>query len=43
MPYNLIPAVQMFTVREFIQTAEGLEQSMRRIRDMGCRDHGPHF
>lgn len=38
MPYNLIPAVQMFTVREFIQTAEGLEQSMRRIRDMGCRD-----
>lgn len=36
MPYNLIPAIQMFTVRDFIQTPEGLADSMKKIKDMGC-------
>lgn len=38
MSYNLIPAIQMFTVREFIQTPEGLYDSLKKVREMGCRD-----
>ena len=34
---NLIPAVQMFTLREFTQTPEGLETCFKRIREeMDC-------
>lgn len=34
---NLIPAVQLFTLREFTQTKEGLENCFKRIRtEMDC-------
>ena len=34
---NMIPAVQMFTLRPFTQTPEGLETCFRRIREeIGC-------
>jgi len=33
---NLVPAVQIFTLRQFTQTPEGLEMCFRRIKQMGC-------
>ena len=34
---NLLPAVQMFTLRSFTQTPEDLETTFRRIREeIGC-------
>lgn len=33
---DLIPAVQLFTLRDFIQTPDGFAESMRRVREMGC-------
>ena len=33
---NLIPAVQLYTLRDYIQTAEGFADSIRRVREFGC-------
>ena len=33
---NITPAVQMFTLRDYIQTPEGFAESIRRVRKMGC-------
>ena len=34
---DLVPAVQMFTLRDYIQTPEGLAESIRRVREeIGC-------
>lgn len=33
---NIVPAVQLFTLRDFIQTPEGFADTIRRVREMGC-------
>lgn len=33
---DLVPAVQLFTLRDYIQTPEGFEKTIRWVRDMGC-------
>lgn len=33
---KLIPAIQLYTLREYIQTPEGLELCFKRIKEMGC-------
>ena len=33
---NIIPAVQLFTLRDHIQTPEGFADAIRRVREMGC-------
>ena len=33
---DITPAVQLFTLRDYIQTPEGFADSIRRVREMGC-------
>lgn len=33
---NITPAVQLFTLRDYIQTPEGFADTIRRVREMGC-------
>ena len=33
---DLVPAVQLFTLRDYIQTPEDFENTIRRVREMGC-------
>ena len=33
---DLIPAVQLFTLRDYIQTPEDFANTVRRVREMGC-------
>ena len=33
---DITPAVQLFTLRDYIQTLEGFADSIRRVREMGC-------
>ena len=33
---DLVPAIQLFTLRDYIQTPEGFEKTIRWVRDMGC-------
>ena len=33
---DLTPAVQLFTLRDYLQTPEGFADAIRRVREMGC-------